>query len=173
MASEDLKHLIAREIASGDTIARIARRHGRSWKGIRRLVDTPEMQQRIQAERQRVAELGEECRARLFQLGPKALENIARVVGNPRHPKCLETSRFVVEKILPARAMVEVEGNVGASASLDAESKAVLAQAFIDISKSLKEFNLAQSPGRGLSRVRTGPEALLRPLPLPDGRGDR
>ena len=173
MASEDLKHLIAREIASGDTIAKIARRHGRSWRGIRRLVDTPEMQQLVQVERQRIAELGEECRSRLFQLGPKALENIARVIHNPRHPKNLETSRFVVEKILPARAVIEGDAHAGASAPLDAESKAILTQAFVDIAEGLKRFNDAQPLGSGLSRVRKGPEALLRALPLPDGMGDR
>jgi len=100
------------------------------------------------------------------------LQDLAQVVRNPRHPKCLETSRFVVEKILPARAMIEAEVNVSRS-TFDAEEKAILAQAFVDIAEGLKRFNEAHSPARGLSRVRTGPEALLRPLPLPDGRGDR
>jgi tRNA(Phe) wybutosine-synthesizing methylase Tyw3 len=53
MASEDLKHIVAREIASGETIAELARRCGYTGKGMKKLVRTAAMQQPIQGERQR------------------------------------------------------------------------------------------------------------------------
>jgi len=115
MASDDLKHLVAREIASGETIADVARRHGYTWKGMKKLVETAEVQALINAERQSIGELGERCRARLFQLAPEALDNIAEMLRNRKHPKRLETSRFVVEKILPARAMLQAEVHVEGS----------------------------------------------------------
>src|SRR5262245_60546790 len=115
MASDDLKHLVAREIASGETIADAARRHGYTWKGMKKLVDTPEVQALIQGERQSIGELGERCRARLFQLAPEALDNIAEVLRSRKYPKRLETNRFVVEKILPARAMLQAEVHVEGS----------------------------------------------------------
>ena len=43
VASEDLKRLVAREIASGESIAEVARRHKYSWKGAKKLVETPEV----------------------------------------------------------------------------------------------------------------------------------
>jgi len=172
MASEDLKHLVAREIASGETIAEMARRHAYSWKGIRKLVDTPEMQQLIQAERQRIQTLGDQCRAQLLQLAPDALDRIGAVVRNAKHPKCLETSRFIVEKILPARTMVEAEVKVGTT-QRDAETQALLDDALINIASSLRQLGEAQA-GRPdpLSRVRSGWEALPRPS-LPDGSGSQ
>ena len=38
MASEDLKRIVAREYASGDRIADIARRHGYSRKGMKKTI---------------------------------------------------------------------------------------------------------------------------------------
>ena len=59
MASDDLKLLAAREIASGETIAEVARRHRYTWKGMKKLVDTPKVQQLVEAERRRIGELAE------------------------------------------------------------------------------------------------------------------
>lgn len=41
MASEDLKTLVAREIASGETIAEVARRYDYSWKGMKKIAAQP------------------------------------------------------------------------------------------------------------------------------------
>src|SRR5262245_57049132 len=164
MASDDLKQLIAREIASGETIAEVARRHRYSWRGMKKLVDKPEMQQLIQAERQRNGELAERCRVRLLQLGPEALDHIAEVLRNPKHPKCLETSRFVVEKILPNRTMLEAEVNVGVAVR-DAESQKILDDALLDIARSMKAISEAQAGQPGFMRhVYSGADALRRPL---------
>ena len=72
MASEHLKGLVAREIACGETIAEVARRHGYTWKGMKKLVEQAEVQALVEAERQRIGELAERCRAQLLQLGPEA-----------------------------------------------------------------------------------------------------
>jgi hypothetical protein len=172
MASKDLKELVAREIASGETIADAARRHGYTWKGMKKLVETGEMQQLVEAERQQIREAAERCRAQLLQVTPKAVENVAAVLGNPRHPKQLETSRWVIDKVLPGRTTVEAEVSVGPSAR-DAQLQAELDAVFVQISKSLQQLSEAQAGQPGfLSRVRTGPDALPRAA-LPAGGGDR
>src|SRR5262245_48348530 len=164
MASQDLKQLVAREIASGETIAEVARRCGYTWKGMKKLVTTLGMQQLIQAERERNGALAERCRFRLLQLGPEALDHIAEVLRNPKHPKRLETSRFVVEKILPARTMLEAEVNVDVSVR-DAATQALLDQTLIDIARSMKKLSEAQAGEPGFLRhVYSGPDALRRPL---------
>lgn len=169
MASDDLKHLVAREIASGETVAEVARRHGYTWKGMKKLVDTPEVQALVQAERHCIAELGEQCRAKLLQLGPQALDNIAEVLRNRKHPKCLETSRFVVDKLLPPRTMLEAAVSVGASVR-DAESQAMLDEAMIKIANSLQALREANAGRDPLARVRTGHEFIAERRLLEAGR---
>ena len=165
MASDDLKLLVAREIASGETVAEVARRHSYTWKGMKKLLDTPGVQQLVEAERQRIGELAERCRVQLLQLAPEALANIAAVLRNARHPKRLETSRFVLEKILPGRTTVEANVTVN-PAGHDA---ALLEEATVEIAKSLRQLSEAQV-GRPhpSTRVRTGAEALPR-ASLPAG----
>jgi len=130
---------------------------------MRKLVDTADVQGLIEAERQRLAELSDRCRAQLLQIAPEALDHICAVVRNPKHPKCLDTSRFVVEKVLPARTMLEADVKVGPS-QRDPETQALLDTAVIEISSHLQLLREARA-GRSdpLSRVRSGAEALPRP----------
>src|SRR5262249_60204946 len=93
--------------AAGETSAGGARRYGYTWKGTKKLGRTAAMQQLIQAERQRLHTLNDQCRARLHQLGPEALDHIGEVLQDSKNPKRLDAARFVIEKILPTRTMFE------------------------------------------------------------------
>jgi uncharacterized protein YoaH (UPF0181 family) len=57
MASEDLKRLVAREIASGEPIAQVARRHGYTWKGMKKLTESPDVKRLIAGEREAIDQL--------------------------------------------------------------------------------------------------------------------
>jgi hypothetical protein len=163
MASADLKLIVAREIACGETVAEVARRHGYSWKGMKKLVETPQMGERIQAERQRIQTLGDQCRAQLLQLGPSALDHLGEVLANPRHPKRLDAAKFVVEKILPNRTMLEADVNVGISVR-DPEAQKLLDNALVQIARHLEALSAAQAGPRGFMRhVYSGADALPRP----------
>ena len=168
MASDDLKHLVARDIATGETIAEVARRHGYTWKGMKKLVRTAPMPELIQVERQRLHTLNDQCRARLLQLGPEALDHIGEVLRDPKHPKRLDAARFVIEKILPNRTMLEAEVNLGVSVRR-AGDQALIDRTLLEMAARLEEIDKANA-GRPdpLSRVRVGSEALRRPQ-LPDG----
>src|SRR5262245_57996539 len=163
--------IVAREIASGETVAEVARRHGYSWRGMKKLVETPQMQQRIRGERQRIQTLGDQCRAQLLQLGPNALDHLGEVLRNPRHPKRLDAARFVVEKLLPNRTMLEADGNVGVSVR-DPETQKLLDDTMIKIAESLKALHEAQAGKPGFMRhVYSGADALRRPaLPATNSR---
>jgi hypothetical protein len=39
------------------------------------------------------------------------LDHLGEVLRNPRHPKRLDAARFVIEKVLPNRTMLEAEVN--------------------------------------------------------------
>ena len=161
MASEHLKLLVAQEIASGATVADLARRHDYSWKGMKGLVESPDVQALVHAERQDIATLAAQCRAQLLQLGPEALANIADVLRAPGHPKQLEISKFVTDKILPARTAIEAELTV--EPKLDPELEAELHEVMRDMAQSLAAIHKAQAGHPSfLSRVRSGPDALPR-----------
>lgn len=103
MATDDLKRLVAREIAHGECIADVARRHGYSWKGMHKLVRSPDVQRLIAEEREALEDLAEQYRAQLVMGGATALDNVRRVVEDPDHPRCLDTSRWLLDKVLPRR----------------------------------------------------------------------
>lgn len=168
MASEDLKLIVARDIACGETIAEVARRNGYTWTGMKKLVRTAAIQQLIQVERQRLETLNDQCRARLLQLGPEALDHIAEVLRDSKHPKRLEAARFVIEKLLPNRTMLEAEVRVAACVR-SPEDQASIDRTLLQMAEKLEAIQEANA-GRPdpLSRVLVGAEALRRPR-LPEG----
>jgi len=100
MATEDLKKIVARETASGERTSDIARRHGYSRRGMAKLLASEEVQRLTEAEREKLDELTEQHRAKLVLCGATALEQIRQVIEDPDHPRCLDTSRWVLDKIL-------------------------------------------------------------------------
>jgi hypothetical protein len=167
MASEDLKRLVAREIASGERIAEIARRHGYTWKGMKKLVESPDVRRLIAGERQAIDQLTQQHRTEMILAGTQAVENIRKVVENPNHPRCLDMSRFVVEKILPSRHSVEADVN----APIDVRAQAEMHEVMINMIKRFGELQEVLATQDPMKHVKTGAEALpqaLRPR-LPSG----
>ena len=127
MASEDLKQLVARQVAHGETVAEVARRHEYSWKGMHLLVQSEPVQALIREEREALEAVAEQARARLVGMVPTALDNLQRIVEDPTHSQCVQVSRWVADKVLPSRpeTVNEVQVNVIASEALEAAAKAM------------------------------------------------
>ena len=87
---------------------------------------------------------------------------LAEVLRDPQHPKHVDTARFIVEKILPSRSVVEAEVRLNPTGR-DAETQAELAEMLVQIAGSMRQLSEAQAGQPGWeSRVRIGPDALLR-----------
>ena len=169
MATDDLKRLVAREIASGESIAEVARRHSYTWKGMKKLVETSEVRRLIAAERQKLDDLAEQHRAQLILLGGPAVENIRAAVLDPEHPKRLDMSRFVLEKVLPTRSRLEVEAEVE---TIDPRGRQEVHEATIGLARLVAEIGNSEAfRGSALKSIRTGLEALGGP-PLQPKPGD-
>lgn len=166
MASDDLKQLVAREITQGDSIATVARRHGYSWKGMKKLTTTVEVKRLVGAERDRVSELADQHRAQLVLLGSPAIENIRAAVENPRHPKNLEMSRFVLEKILPTRTALDAQVQIEPRLRPDVQN--LINEGMFEVASLLEELRDFQL-GNPRNRVGAGEDALPVPPSLPPG----
>ena len=127
MASADLKQLVARQAAHGETVAELARRHGYSWKGMHLLVHSEPVQALVQQEREALEAVAEQARVKLVGLVPTALANLQRIVEDPAHSQCVQVSRWVADKVLPSRpeTVNEVQVNVVASEALQAAATAM------------------------------------------------
>ena len=141
MASIDLKEIVAQEIASGESIAEIAKRHGYSWKGMSKLVKTSEVQRLVAAERERLGELLAQHRARLTVLAGQALDNIERAVRDPENPQCANASRFVLDKMLGSKNSTSLE--IVSSKELDPAVRGELLAGIAELSKKLNQARLA------------------------------
>jgi hypothetical protein len=134
MASDHLKAQIAREIAHGERIAEVARRHGYSWKGMQKLVRNPDVEALIAQEREALDEAAERYRAELVLCGDTAIENVRRVVEDPDHPRNLDTSRWLLDKILPSK-------NQAPSVAIALQTESRYAEVAEEIAAGLKLVN--------------------------------
>jgi len=100
VASQDLKRLIARDLAAGERPVNIARRHGISDRTVRNLRRDPEVLRHLADERGLLEALVERHRAALVLAGKAAAERVCEAVGNPLHPRALETSRWLLDKLI-------------------------------------------------------------------------
>ncbi len=176
MASDELKLLVAREIASGESVADVARRHGYSWKGMKGLVERPEVRRLVGQERERLVDLAEAHRARLVVLGGRALDGIRRTIEDRQDPQHSQTCRWLLDKLAPQatqRHEHEHDHRVAHEASPEVE------EAIVSIAKTLASIG-HHDPEAILKRsVREGPDALpspaagveLLPAQLPSGAG--
>ena len=167
MASEDLKRLVAREIASGESIADLARRHGYSWKGLKQLSERPDVRRLVAAERRKIDDLADQTRAELVLLGPAAIKNVQAVVDDPDHPKSLETSRFVIGKIVPSRSAVDLTAQEEMLA--DPQAQEEIRTAFKNIARLMGEISEHHKTHEPVNHEWvTGPDGkLYKPGELP------
>jgi hypothetical protein len=121
MASEDLKRLVAAEVAHGASTSDLAGRFDYTPRGMRKLIASPGVQQLVAEERRALAEQVDRYRAQLVGMGETAIENVRRVLDDPRHPRNAEMSRWLLDKVAFARTEApQVEVNVDARLSQQA-----------------------------------------------------
>jgi hypothetical protein len=108
---------VASEVALGRATGELAERHGYTKRGMRKLISPPGVQALIAEERESLAERAEQYRLELLGLGETAVENVRRAIEDPQHPRCVETSRWLLDKVAfpPRNSVVEVSVDTGPS----------------------------------------------------------
>jgi len=99
VASDDLKRIVASEVALGASTGELAARFDYTPRGMRKLIATEGVQRLVVEERRALAETLDDYRADLVDIGAMAVENIRRIVGDPRHPKNAELSRWLLDRL--------------------------------------------------------------------------
>ena len=164
MASEHRKRVVAREIACGESIADVARRHGYTWRGMKLLSERPDVRRLVAVERQKIDDLADQTRAELVLLGPAAIRNIQAVVDDPDHPKNLEASRFVVGRIVPSRSTVEARLTAQEEMLADPRAQEEIRTAFKNLARlmgEISEHHKTHPPDSGKHERIAGPDGKL------------
>lgn len=99
-ATPDLKRRIAVEVAAGATVTELARTHSYSVRGMRELLKRHDVRALTAAERAKLETLLDQHRAQLVLTLGLAIENIQAAIADPRHPRCLETSRWLLDRVM-------------------------------------------------------------------------
>jgi hypothetical protein len=155
VVSADLQRIVASEVALGRATGELAERHGYTKRGMRKLISSPGLQVLIAEERESLAERAEQYRLELLGLGETAIENVRRAIEDPQHPRNVETSRWLLDKVCypPRHSVVEV--NVEPQ-----PSEAVLRQ----LAEALDRARVARTPPPG-SRIPLLEDHLIEPGP--------
>ena len=140
MASDDLKRIVAAEVALGARTGELADRFGYTSRGMRKLVHSPEVQQIVAEERQALAEEVDRYRAQLVGMGDRALERIRATLEDPRHPKAVETARWLLDRVAFGRGEApQIQVNV--DAHLNQQVVSLLNEKVPGIARSLEGYS--------------------------------
>jgi hypothetical protein len=140
MASEDLKRLVAAEVAHGASTGELAERFDYTARGMRKLIASPAVQHLVAEERQALAEQVDRYRVQLVGMGEKAIENVRRVLDDPRHPRNAETSRWLLDKIAFGRGDASQAEAPGPSVNLTQQAIVFLNERLPKLAESLDGY---------------------------------
>lgn len=157
MATEQLKKLVAQEIALGLKRTDIARLHGYTPNGLYKLIQTPEMKDLIKDQESLLA--ARQLRSRIYfaDYVDNASKNIIAIAGDTDHKDSYKANQFIAEqfteqkKEIDTRVEVNITGDIMHSVKQSFEK---MASGFVakQISHSIEDH------------LYEGEEALPKPL---------
>ena len=111
MATDQLKRLIAQEVAIGMKQVDIARLHQYTPSGIRKLLQTPEMMELCRDEKDLLR--ARRVRSRLYMADhlDGAAQNVVAISGDPDHKDCFKACSYILE-MFEDKTKREVDGRV-------------------------------------------------------------
>jgi hypothetical protein len=158
MASEHLTRLVAQGVATGESTAAIARRHGYSERGMRGLIQHSDTQAMIQEERELLDQAAERTRNELIGLAPAALGVLAEVLNDPHHSRRFQAATFVLDRLVPKRPESLTNVNV-LNTRIDASLQADIIHG-LELAKELQEMRANQPPIEDDPHLLAGEAAL-------------
>jgi hypothetical protein len=139
MASEDLKRIVATQVASGFSIADLARQHDYSYNGMHQLVHTKEIQEKVQKHRAYLQDVWSRIYFRVAQHGEALAAGMLSEAFDDNSAKQFEARKYCLEQLKPAS-----QNHTG---SLDINVK-LAQQVFVDFSDALgKAIQVREAAG--------------------------
>lgn len=171
MATEAAKDAIASEIAYGMAPAQVARTHGYTQEGLRRLLRTPDMEALVREKREILAIKGQQLAARNWLAADQALSNIIAIASDQTHRRQYDACTYLVDKVMPTKQVSEQSVQV----TLDAELSARIMDGIQEMRKVRSPE--AETPLEEDPHLHEGADTSLYELPeeltQPNGDGER
>lgn len=111
MATDQLKRLIAQEVAIGMKQVDIARLHQYTPSGIRKLLQTPDMMQLCKDEKDLLRARRVRSALYLADNLDTAAQNVVAISGDPDHKDCFKACSYILE-MFEDKTKREVDGRV-------------------------------------------------------------
>jgi hypothetical protein len=162
VASEDLKRIVATQVASGHAIGEIAQHHGYTYKGMWKLANTAEVQAMVQEHRQHLQEVYTRTWFRFAEHGEALAGGMLEDAFNANHPKQFEARKYCLDQLSPAKNTVTHDGRIDVRVDVAAEVLLGLQKSIDKISEVKTIGGTAHlSPAEGLaSHLRDGRSAI-------------
>ncbi len=155
MASNEVKDAIAREIAFGIAPSRVAAAHDYTPAGLRNLLKTPEMQQRIDIWKEHYRVQNDRLISKLMLSAEEAVHTLSTIARDPNHKDALKAATWILDKLQPPKQTSESTVNVNLSAELVTEFR----QSF----ERLRRLNAEFTPIEDDPHLLEGEAALVKP----------
>ena len=155
MATDDLKQTVAIQAASGHAMAEMAKHHGYTYKGMWKLVNTPEVQALIAEQRTHMQQVYTRTWFRYAEHGEALAAGMLEDAFNPQSGKQFEARKYCLDQLSPAKNSMTHSGSIDINLGINAEVLLGLKESIDKISEVRGSAQL--SPSEGLaSRLREG-----------------
>jgi hypothetical protein len=146
MASAELKKLLAIQIASGHSVAELAKLHNYSYNGMHRLAHSDEVKALVAEHQRYLMEVASRIYFRFAQHGEALADGMLGDAMNDTHPRQIDARRWILDKLIAPRQGGSSDVNV--NFNIQAEVLGDLAQALNRIRevKGTHTVNAVSSP---------------------------
>jgi hypothetical protein len=156
VASEDLKRIVATQVASGHAISEMAKHHGYTYNGMWKLVNRPDVQALADEHRRHLSEVYTRTWFRLAEHGEALTAGMLEDAFNPDCAKQFEARKYCLDQLAPAKNAVNHSGQIDVRVDVAAEILMGLKESIDKISEVRGPAQLSDTSGAMLSRLRDG-----------------
>lgn len=112
MASQELKKLLAIQIASGHSVAELAKLHNYSYNGMHRLAHSDEVKNLVSEHQRYLMEVSSRIYFRFAQHGESLADGMLSDAMNDQHPRQIDARRWILDKLIAPRTSGSSDVNV-------------------------------------------------------------
>lgn len=160
MASDDLKQIVAIQVASGHAVSEIAKHHNYTYSGMYKLTQTAEVQALADEHRRHLSEIYTRTWFRFAEHGEALAAGMLEDAFDGDHPKQFEARKYCLDQLAPAKNTVNHSGQIDIRVGVEAEVLLGLTQSFNRISEVRGPAHLSEAGGGALHHLQDGRETI-------------
>jgi hypothetical protein len=138
-AGSNLKQTVAIQAASGHSIREMAEHHGYTYKGMWKLVNSPDVQALIQEQRTHLQQVYTRTWFRFAEHGEALAAGMLEDAFNPNSAKQFEARKYCLDQLAPAKNTVTHDGRIDVRVD-------VAAEVLVGLQKSIDRITEVRGP---------------------------